>query len=238
MPFTFAHPAIIIPFKSIKRNEISMSALAIGSMTPDFEYFLRMQLTGRYSHTVEGMFVMDIPIAIVLYLIFHLLVKSPLIRNCPRYFQLRLQSLIKFQVLPYLQKNPVSFIFCLLIGIASHIIWDGFTHHDGDFVSMYDFLSMKVDGTLPLFRYLQHGSTIVGFLVIGIIFHRMPIGTESKSAINQLFWWVAIVSASILFVIRSLFGFEYYGHVVVSLISSGLVGLVVASLLVRMKIIT
>lgn len=237
MPFTFAHPAIVLPFKFIKRNEISLSALIIGSMTPDFEYFLRMQLIGRYGHTVEGMFVMDLPIAIGLFLIFHRVIKAPLIQNCPGYFQKRLQPLLTFQAMNYLRKNPIAFIVCLLIGIASHIIWDGFTHHDGDFVSMYDFLSMKVDGRLPLFRYLQHGSTIAGFAIIGMMFHRMPVTENNNAVINLRFWIVAVITAVIVFVIRAWFGFEYYGYVVVSLISSGLAGLLAASLLVRIRIL-
>ncbi|SEF46838.1 protein of unknown function [Flavobacterium urumqiense] len=42
MPFTFSHPAIILPF--LKNKKLSATALIIGSMSPDFEYFFRMKM--------------------------------------------------------------------------------------------------------------------------------------------------------------------------------------------------
>ncbi|WP_262496247.1 DUF4184 family protein [Flavobacterium piscis] len=39
MPFTFSHPAIILPLKYLPKNWISLTGLIIGSLTPDFEYF-------------------------------------------------------------------------------------------------------------------------------------------------------------------------------------------------------
>jgi hypothetical protein len=42
MPFTFAHPAIVLPLKHLPKRWYSLTGLIIGSMTPDFEYFIRM----------------------------------------------------------------------------------------------------------------------------------------------------------------------------------------------------
>lgn len=39
MPFTFAHPAAVLPFSKKQVNYISVTALILGSMAPDFEYF-------------------------------------------------------------------------------------------------------------------------------------------------------------------------------------------------------
>jgi hypothetical protein len=54
MPFTFSHPAIILPLKYFKKKWFSLTGLVIGSMTPDFEYFVRMRIQSNYSHTIEG----------------------------------------------------------------------------------------------------------------------------------------------------------------------------------------
>ena len=51
MPFTFAHPAIVLPFYK-KPKFFSMTTLIIGSMSPDFEYFLRMKIKSDMSQTL------------------------------------------------------------------------------------------------------------------------------------------------------------------------------------------
>jgi len=45
MPFTFSHPAIVLPLATLRRQWISATGLIIGSITPDFEYFIRMKNT-------------------------------------------------------------------------------------------------------------------------------------------------------------------------------------------------
>ncbi|QVE20785.1 DUF4184 family protein [Phocoenobacter atlanticus subsp. cyclopteri] len=35
----FSHPAIVLPLKNILGRHVSLIALIIGSLTPDFEYF-------------------------------------------------------------------------------------------------------------------------------------------------------------------------------------------------------
>lgn len=231
MPFTPSHPALVLPFSWIKHNSVSMSALIIGSMTPDFEYFIRMKLTGRYGHSIEGMFFLDLPLAFILTLVFHQLVKKSLIDNLPGYFFRRLQPLRNFDLLSYLRKHYIGFTVCLLTGIASHILWDSFTHANAYFVDRIPFLStpVRIDGisVLPLFRYLQHISTIIGAFFIIIFFHRLP---EQRLANNPSvrFWIVVIAVAAAIFALRALLTFEYLGDVVVSLISSVLAGLIVS----------
>ncbi len=51
MPFTFSHPAIILPLKYLPQNWFSLTGLIIGSLTRDFEYFIRMKVRSNYSHT-------------------------------------------------------------------------------------------------------------------------------------------------------------------------------------------
>ncbi|MDF2679050.1 MAG: hypothetical protein K0R47_240 [Brevibacillus sp.] len=68
MPFTFAHPAIVLPLR--ESRSFHFPALIIGSMAPDFEYFFRMQAYSAYSHTILGVFYMDVPLVIGLWLLF------------------------------------------------------------------------------------------------------------------------------------------------------------------------
>ena len=39
MPFTFAHPAAVLPFAKKHSSYISVTALILGSMAPDFPIF-------------------------------------------------------------------------------------------------------------------------------------------------------------------------------------------------------
>lgn len=236
MPFTFAHPAIILPFARIQRASVSMSALVIGSITPDFEYFIRMKLTGRYSHSIEGIFLMNLPVGIVIALIFHLLVKGPLIDNLPFYFKSRLKSLQESDFIQYVAKNYFFFLGCLFIGIVSHLFWDSFTHSNEFFVQRFNFLQRSFSflnfRAIPVYRYLQHASTGIGFIVIGFTFHKMPVQTHTKS-ITYRFWVFVIVLSVIAFLIRSFLGFEYFGDVVATAISALCIGLIGSSIIVR-----
>nr|WP_291052484.1 MULTISPECIES: DUF4184 family protein [unclassified Empedobacter] len=50
MPLTFCHPAIVLVLKKLKSNWFSMTRLIIGSMSPDLEYFSRMEIVATYIH--------------------------------------------------------------------------------------------------------------------------------------------------------------------------------------------
>lgn len=238
MPFTFSHPAIILPFSKVKHLSLSMSALVIGSLTPDFEYFVKMKLSGRYSHSLEGMFVIDFPMAIGIALIFHLIVKKPLIDNLPAYFNTRLQPLRDFDFVGYITTHLIGFCICLLIGIGSHLLWDSFTHANSYFVDNITFLStpITIDGLpqVPLFRYLQHISTAVGAIFIFWFFHHLPVSSNASTP-GLKFWIILFSVAAISFAIRSYFSFEYFGDLVTTIISSGLIGLITASIFTRLS---
>lgn len=239
MPFTFSHPAIVLPFLRIRHPAVSMSALIVGSMIPDFQYFIRMRLSGRYSHTVEGLFLFDLPMAIVVLIVFHGVVKAPLIDNLPLTWGSRLQRLKEFNFWTYGRSHPIALICCILLGAVSHLVWDGFTHAHSLFTERISGLQMLVQGKylpeLPVFRYLQHISTALGAIGIIWVFYKMPSKpVESKPSV--WFWIVMVLSSVIVFSIRwSYGGIGYYGNVIVVIISAMLIGLIIASLLARLK---
>ena len=81
MPFTFSHPAIILPLNYLSKKWFSITGLVIGSLSPDFEYFIRMKIESNYSHTFWGIFYFDLPLGIMLTFIFHNIVKNELFEN-------------------------------------------------------------------------------------------------------------------------------------------------------------
>jgi hypothetical protein len=235
MPFTIAHPAIILPFARVKN--IPLSALVIGSLTPDFEYFIKMKLTGRYSHTLEGMFLMDLPMAFMLWLIFHQIIKRPLIKNLPQYFKGRLLDLKKFDFIACMKSNMHYVLVGLLIGIFSHIVWDSFTHAKEVYVLQWDWLSQPLFTDypgFPAFRMLQHVSTLIGSIVIVWYFHRLP-QQSCKVNVRPSYWSVFIFIALAAFSIRAWFTFEYFGDVVATAISACCIGIIFSSLIYRLR---
>jgi hypothetical protein len=238
MPFTFSHPAIVLPFFKIRHASVSMSALVIGSITPDFEYIIKMKASGRYGHSLEGIFLFDLPIACVIAVVFHLLIKTPAINSMPAYFHQRLIVLRDFDFLSHLKNYSLGFISCLLIGIASHILWDGFTHSDDYFVKKSSFLSSTISisglGDSPIHVWLQHASSIIGAGFILLFFHRQPV-KQQENAPSLKFWIVSLVVASVTFAIRASFTFEYFPDIGATIISAAIIGLIVSSIFIRIS---
>ena len=88
MPLTTSHPAAVIP---LTRLNLDLSALVIGSMTPDFVYFIPYCLPlSDFSHTIAGVFVLCIPLGLAALAIFHYLIKNPALALLPHSHQSRL----------------------------------------------------------------------------------------------------------------------------------------------------
>ena len=232
MPFTASHPAIILPLIRLRSASVSASCLIVGSITPDFEYFLTMKLTGRFSHTLTGAFLFDLPVAGLMVLIFHGIIKGPLIDSLPGYFYRRLVDLQQFDFFRGFRTSFIGYTMCLLAGIFSHLVWDSFTHANEFFVEGFPLLSMPVQvldlPEFPLFRYLQHISTGVGALYIIYFFHHQPVIGKSNS-VDWTYWISILLISSLAFVIRWSSGFEYYGDVIATIIASILLAIVIMS---------
>ena len=104
MPFTFTHPAIVLPLTFLPRKWYSLTGLVVGSLTPDFEYFLRMRIESNYSHTLSGLFWFDLPLGILLTFIFHNIVRDNLYDNLPFIFSSRLIKFKEFNWNNYFNK--------------------------------------------------------------------------------------------------------------------------------------
>ena len=189
-----------------------MTALVIGSTTPDFEYFIRMRNLSSYSHTWSGLFWYDLPLAFALTFIYHLFVRDNLIDNLPRMLRKRL---VKFKGLnwpEYVKRHYLQVIICLIIGIATHIAWDGFTHRTGYFVSMLPSLkkNTEVFGTNHArFYILQNISSATGLLLVLIAIFRIPKDESVQKRGIFKYWLVAGSIAITITAARVFLGFRY-----------------------------
>ena len=178
MPFTFAHPAVVLPINRVFRTSLSLTGLVIGSMVPDFEGFILVTDIKTYSHTWHGMFWLDIPLGIAIAFLFHAIVRDPLIDNLPIFFRRRLVGYKRLQWNSYFSRHWPNVILALFIGIFSHLVWDDFTHLNGFFVRHIPFLHQwyYIAGKpYPVYKMLQLGTSVLGVLaiLIGISAHFM-----------------------------------------------------------------
>ncbi|WP_084446376.1 DUF4184 family protein [Hymenobacter roseosalivarius] len=212
MPFTLAHPAIVLPLLFRTRRWLSMSGLVLGAMAPDFEYFFRLQAYGSYGHTWLGMLWFNLPTSLLIAGLFHGLVKRPLVRCLPLFLRARLSWLAEK---PWSLRNLWSsrMLLGIIIGSVSHVFWDAFTHSDTVISVNIKGLELWV-GPFTLYRWLQYISSVVGLLAVAWFVWRLPKHSrlvKATSKIQRLFWTLNGVLTTIFWLLF-LFVHESYGR--------------------------
>lgn len=232
MPFTFSHPAIVLPLKNIFGKWLSLTGLIIGSLTPDFEYFLRMKIQSDYSHTLLGTLWFNLPLGLSLCFIFHTIIKKPLIENTPYFIQSRTQTLKSLNWKAYFKKNWVIVFLSVLMGAYSHIFWDSFTHPHAFFTDFFE-LNKSLNGTeISIYKILQHLSTLIGGVVIIRYFIKQKTETIEYSKPSSKFWINVFILTICILSIRFFLGLKIteFGNIIVSGITAGMVALTLVSM--------
>jgi len=237
MPFTFSHPAIVLPLSYLPKRWISLTGLVIGSLTPDFEYFIRMKIKSGYSHTLSGLLWFDLPVGLLLTFLFHLIVRSALIENSPTFLKSRFLIFKDFDWIGYFKKNWVIVCLSVLIGAFSHIFWDSFTHDTGYFVRRIPVLLNKVgflELSISVHKIIQHSSTVIGAIVILFSILKLP-KQEATSKINFNYWMLIIGISLFIVFLRILCGlpFQQYGNVLVTGMSALMISLILTPILMK-----
>lgn len=229
MPFTFAHPAIVIPF----RRYLSLTGLVIGSMSPDFEYFIKMKISNVHGHSLAGMFYYDLPISLIIALLFHNVIRDCLIANLPKSISGRLNQFLAFNWNEYFNNSYLKVTVSVLIGIFSHLFWDAFTHETGYFVESNEWLKSSIAFAamnFPVYKVLQHLSTVVGGIFLSYCFLTLP-----KIAVNQrndLKYWYSVFSISVVIMLIKMIYESFQiqiGNLIVTIIASIFLGILLSS---------
>lgn len=222
MPFTFAHPVAIIPIKNKSKNIFCLTGLVLGSIAPDFEYFIRLKPYSVYGHGLVAFFILNLPLCFLLAFIFHSFLKVPLVIHMPQPISNWLGTYIKPWNIGTLKK-VIIFIYSALLGMLTHVIWDSFTHAEGVFVMLIPFLSTKISlfgYTVFLYKILQHGSTIFGMLIILVYLYikRNPNSKVTTIPLGKklLFYSIIILTSLVL-----IFGIIYIKTLSVDLVNIG-----------------
>lgn len=235
MPFTIAHPAVILPL--CKNKKFSSTALFAGSMVPDFEFFFQLREVENIGHHWYGIFFFDLPVAILLTYIFHGLLRDVWIAHLPSSIKGRFIVASKFNWHAYLMKYPLRVFISLIVGIASHLLWDGFTHHDGFFVLGIPFLLEKTGWNflnIHFYFLLQLVFSVIGLIVVLLGIYMMPKVNYEEHGLNKKnFWMLLTLMIGSLLMIRIVGWPEYnsFGGLMIAMMGSVFYGWILASLL-------
>ena len=168
MPFTVSHMVVAPPLAKLFGQRIPMAAIAIGAMTPDL-YRLFTTETYNLSHQWQGLYSINLALGLFFCGLWYLLYRPVLFRFLNITDPLGIHSSIR----------ACGFVlmlcFGIMLGAATHLIWDGLTHLDFRTFAFSNFLGQPVtllNQTYPMHRVLQIGSSIAVLpLLIWMGFH-------------------------------------------------------------------
>ncbi|MFD3001804.1 DUF4184 family protein [Pontibacter toksunensis] len=248
MPFTFAHPAAVLPFKYLPKRCTSLTGLVIGSMAPDFEKFLSMEGGNSYSHTWGAIFWFCLPLGIMLSFVFHLVVRDPLIDNLPGFMRRRVARFKKLDWKVHFTEHYFIIITSIIIGATTHIIWDGFTHKNGpgenQLALLGEHTSLSVF-SVPLFYFLNLLSSAIGVVVVLYAIMRLPAEpvVAEKSKRTKAYWPLVVFLMLAIVGIRFSAGLNLeevmgvkgdFWNLIIAIVAASLISLLIAPIFLKL----
>jgi Domain of unknown function (DUF4184) len=171
MPFTVSHIAAVLPLHRPLRRLGLISAAMIGAMAPDLDLILPIRLTREQTHSWLALLTFCLPVGLAAWALFQALIKPALIEVLPNRIYGRL---LAEHVGPRLGsvQTWLYAAFAVLSGALTHVVWDGLTHEEASGVRILPMLeeggSEPGGSTWLLYRWLQHGSTVLGAVAVCI----------------------------------------------------------------------
>lgn len=159
MPVTLAHPAVVLPLRGLG---LPLAALVIGSMAPDLPLFARWHQGYALSHSLTGILTFDLVVTLLLLAFWDLAGREALVDAAPSVVRDRLPVRARIGRRAWLLAPLAA-----LLGSASHVVWDLFTHSGRWGVRNVTWLH-EMHGPLRGDAWAQHGSGVLGMLVVGL----------------------------------------------------------------------
>lgn len=226
MPFTAAHPAIVILFRKLNPKFISLTGLIAGSIVPDFEYFLWMNPASHLSHTLQGIFLFNLPVVFLMAFAWHSLLAPQLLSTLP-FLKNKLRKRYIQDFPSWLQKKWPVFLASAMIGILTHLVWDSFCHAGGYLVTRIEYLNTHeviLGHSIRRCYILWYISSIAGLLIC--MFYTMDRKQVNLKNIREIirvkgrFWLEVFALTLVLAFIRISMGLSWNRtrHIIIILI--------------------
>ncbi|MEV7693988.1 DUF4184 family protein [Microbacterium sp. NPDC089189] len=201
MPFTPSHAVVALPFL---RTRLVPAAIAIGAMTPDLPLFVRGTPLS-YGHTHDLAWIVPTAVvALVLLLVWRALLRPAVRELSPLWLAARLPRAWDAGARAAWRETfsggwvgALLLAASLLLGVLSHIAWDAFTHEGRGGLVLWPALA-EPWGPMLGFKWLQHGSSAFGLLVIAVwaaLWLRRravaPVERVTPPAVRVV-WWLSL----------------------------------------------
>jgi hypothetical protein len=162
MPFTPSHAAAVLPFL---RTPLPASALVAGSVSPDLPYYLPVELPWE-THSALAVVTTDLLLGGLAWAVWHALLAEPTVAAAPRALRARLSGVPLGLTVRLRSVRALAWtVLALVLGAATHVLWDEFTH-----ASRWgtEHLPALADtwGPVEGYRWLQYASSLVGGAVL------------------------------------------------------------------------
>ncbi|MEQ8144414.1 DUF4184 family protein [Streptomyces sp. OP7] len=228
MPFTLSHATAVLPAVRTDgggRGPLVPAVLVAGSFAPDMTYYAASVVSGAMefgdvTHAAWGVFTVDVVIAWVLVGLW-LLVREPLVALLPRTGRGRVAALTRCGA-PRARVRPslvARWYVSAVLGIATHVVWDAFTHHDRWGTRLVPVLGEEIGGS-PVYWYAQYGSSAVAAVVVALFVARAvrravpraagPSGVPVLSAGDR--WWALALIGGCALVAAVLRASRWWAH--------------------------
>jgi hypothetical protein len=163
MPFTLAHTVAARPLWAACRRRLPLSALVVGSVAPDLEYLWHLDTERTIGHTLGGVLLLDLPLALLLLALWHGHLKPTM----AALFSPRFRPPIDLTPFPFGPPGRFGVVAAsVIVGIAGHLLWDGFTHRDGFITTRVWFLEEAI-GRPHVYDLFNYASTVLGMVLLG-----------------------------------------------------------------------
>jgi hypothetical protein len=166
VPFTPSHAIVALPFA---RTPLPAGAVAIGAMAPDLPLFFPWAISYELTHGFPSLLVVSLPLALVLYAVWRLAIRpaaSALL--LPEALRARMPWTWDRVGRPDHPVRAAALVgIAALIGVATHVFWDLFTHPRRLGSEWIPSLGERWGPTVGT-TWLQHGSSLIGLLVLAV----------------------------------------------------------------------
>jgi hypothetical protein len=143
MPFTISHMAAVLPFSRPLARWRLLSAAVIGSMVPDFGWFLPWRPARFETHSLDALLTFCLPVGLASYWLFQFLMLRPIMELLPPGAYARWH----WSEAPADYRSVKQWVLAacgILAGAITHLVWDAFTHEGGRGVRMLPILEEPV----------------------------------------------------------------------------------------------
>ena len=184
MPFTFSHAVLAPPISKLTGHTLPVAALAIGTMVPDlYRLFVsRGNSDSHLAHYWSSLLYPDLILGLGFCFFWYILYRPVIYRFCGIQHELNIHSFSSAL------KFIISIVFAVVIGVCTHILWDGLTHVDFRSFVFKDILKQDISlfgEVYPLHRTLQITTSILALPLLGWMQYRYYQRYQQHLAISK-----------------------------------------------------